>query len=501
MSAQTPAENGWEDPVPFPQIHLPPFPLETLPGELRDFVEAVSTSTQTPPDLAAMLGLTVCSFCLSDKFPIVPREDWRLPLNVFSVVLLESGSRKSPVFREFMSPIRSIERELIESAKPAIAMAYASHENDKSELRRLQANSKSGPKVNRKQLDDLAAKIHQCDLPVEPRLLIDNPSPEYVEQVLHAQRRPMAVLSDEGGVMDILAGGRYSAKRGANVDIILKGYDGDPFTSGRIIRGETRIERALLTWGSTLQPSVMEKLRDEDDALTTRGFFARFMIVCPAGNVGYRDVDPPVIPKELRNKFDVLVQGLWQLANGGEIQLSPEAHVVRHQWASEVEEMFRDDRELARMAEWGGKLVGNTMKLAGVLHAIQHLGESVNRPVDAQTMERAIEIGRYLIPHATHFFQGTQARFADARRAWQYIVKLDRPRFSLRDLHRASGSRFGSAESLREILDQLEDLGYIREVPQVATGRVGRRPSTEYDVNPKAKSVADCVNSVLSEAG
>src|SRR5262249_54345738 len=50
---------SWDLPLTFSEFHVPPFPLFTLPTWLREFVGAESVATQTPADLAAMLGLDV----------------------------------------------------------------------------------------------------------------------------------------------------------------------------------------------------------------------------------------------------------------------------------------------------------------------------------------------------------------------------------------------------------------------------------------------------------
>ena len=54
-------EAGWEEPLPFHEVALPAFPVEALAPWQRDFVEAEATATQTPPDLPAMLALSVTS--------------------------------------------------------------------------------------------------------------------------------------------------------------------------------------------------------------------------------------------------------------------------------------------------------------------------------------------------------------------------------------------------------------------------------------------------------
>jgi replicative DNA helicase len=51
---------GWAPPAPLGAAGaVPAFPVEVLPGWLGEYVSAVATATQTPPDLAGMLALAV----------------------------------------------------------------------------------------------------------------------------------------------------------------------------------------------------------------------------------------------------------------------------------------------------------------------------------------------------------------------------------------------------------------------------------------------------------
>ena len=63
LADSTTAAHGghhWEPPVPFGSGgEVPAFPVEVLPGWLGEFVAAVATATQRPPDLAGMLALAV----------------------------------------------------------------------------------------------------------------------------------------------------------------------------------------------------------------------------------------------------------------------------------------------------------------------------------------------------------------------------------------------------------------------------------------------------------
>ena len=113
----------WPEIVSFDVVDLPDFPTHALPDVLRQWVEAESHATQTPADLAGLLALAVCSATIARRVVVEPRPGWREPVNLFAAVLLEPGNRKSAVFADAMKPLRELEAELIEAARPAVARA------------------------------------------------------------------------------------------------------------------------------------------------------------------------------------------------------------------------------------------------------------------------------------------------------------------------------------------------------------------------------------------
>jgi replicative DNA helicase len=70
-------ERGWAPPVPFGVAgEVPAFPVEVLPGWLGEYVAAVATATQTPPDLAGMLALAVLATVAAGAVEVQPRPGW-----------------------------------------------------------------------------------------------------------------------------------------------------------------------------------------------------------------------------------------------------------------------------------------------------------------------------------------------------------------------------------------------------------------------------------------
>lgn len=114
---------SWEDPEPFGHFGLPPFPIDSLGTRgcrLAEFCEGVAESFQVPVDLPAMLALAVAGAALAKRCEVHVRADWWEPLNLFVVVVMEPGERKSAVFREITAPLVSFEAAECERLAPEI---------------------------------------------------------------------------------------------------------------------------------------------------------------------------------------------------------------------------------------------------------------------------------------------------------------------------------------------------------------------------------------------
>src|SRR5262245_52150616 len=114
---------SWEPPVAFHDFDLPPFPVALLPDWLRAFVEAEALATQTPCDLAAMLCLSALAAVSAKKFRVFVRDGHTEPLNLFTVVALPPGNRKSAVFNDVVAPLEGHEELESVRLRPEIAEA------------------------------------------------------------------------------------------------------------------------------------------------------------------------------------------------------------------------------------------------------------------------------------------------------------------------------------------------------------------------------------------
>lgn len=83
-----------------------PFPVELLPHVLRDFVTEVATSIGCDPTMAIMPMLAVCASAIGTSRSLLVKHGWIVPPVLWSGVIGESGSQKSPPYRLAVDPLK-----------------------------------------------------------------------------------------------------------------------------------------------------------------------------------------------------------------------------------------------------------------------------------------------------------------------------------------------------------------------------------------------------------
>ncbi len=493
---------GWEPPTPLGATGaLPAFPVEILPAWLRQYVTAVATATQTPPDLGGILALAVLAAVAAGTVEIQPRAGWREPLCLFIAIGMDAGARKSGVFTALTRPLADYERDQATAALPAIT--------EQTTLRRIAeqaaahaetAASKAPPdQADDKKADAIArtAELATLTVPPVPRWLVDDATPEALASLLAAHGR-IALLSAEGDVFDQMAG-RYNPTAGPNLGVYLKGHAGDLLKVDRRGRNPEYIERPCLTIGITVQPDLLQGLADRP-GFRGRGLLARFLYSLPQSLVGHRQPGAPPVPEALADRYTIELQTLaasltTPASLTGDsptiLTLDPQAAELLLDFERALEPRLAPATgDLAHLADWAAKLTGATCRLAGLLHLAGHLRDGWAQPVSADTLSGAIRLAGYLVEHALAVFDlmGADPRVDDARWILDWIARTGTQQFTRRDAHRAAPrGRFRKAADLDPPLALLEEHGYLRradpEPSRDPHGR-GRRPSPRFLVNP-----------------
>jgi replicative DNA helicase len=495
---------GWAPPVPFgATAGTPAFPVEVLPGWLGDYVAAVATATQTPPDLAGMLALAVLATVAAGAVEVEARSGWREPLCLFVAVGMDAGARKSSVFTALTRPVAEFERQQATAALPAITETITLRRIADQTAAHAEAAASKAPAdlQEERQAEAIARAAEAANLivPPVPRWLVDDATPEALAGLLATYGR-IALLSPEGDVFDQMAG-RYSQAAGPNLGVYLKGHAGDLLKVDRRGRPPEYVERPCLTIGLAVQPEVLHGLAGRP-GFGGRGLLARFLYSLPASLVGRRQAGAPPVPTAVADRYALELQALATSLTAPADNDRP-ALLALDQEAAELLLGFERDLEprlaagsgdLAHLAGWAAKLAGATCRLAALLHLAGHLRDSWAQPIGADTFTGAIRLSDYLIEHARAVFDlmGTDPRTDDARWLLDWIDRTARGQFSRRDAHRAAPrGRFAKATDLEPALRLLEEHSYLRRVDpepsQDPRGR-GRPASPRFLVNPQPRT-------------
>jgi len=488
----------WEPPVPFTDYNLPPFPVDSLPTWVKSFVVAEAETTQTPLDLAGMLALAVCAAALAKKVKVFVREDWAEPVNLFSVTVLPPGSRKSQVFADTTEPVNEYERELARAMLPEIEATKSKRKimesalADKQSRAAKETDSTRQEKITR-EAADLARELSGFQVDAPPRLVFDDCSTEKLGSHLAEQGGKAAVMSPEGDIFDILAG-RYSS--GApNFGVFLKGHAGDNLRVDRVGRQSEYVQDPALTVALTVQPEVMRGLIQKP-GFRGRGLLARFLFTLPLSIIGRRKINPVPMSMQVRTAYRQNIRAFLTMAAGtndnGEpaayaLRLDPKAQREFEHFREENEPQLAEHGELGMIQDWGSKLPGAVARMAGILHLAENVEQRApwTIQISGQTMRKAIDLGRYLIPHAQAAFNemGADPEIDAARYLLDWMITRGITKTSKRDLFQGTKGRFKRVKALDPALTILEERGFIRQAKADKEGP-GRKPSPIYELNP-----------------
>jgi replicative DNA helicase len=177
-----PGECRWEPPIPFGIAgDVPTFPVEVLPGWLGEYVAAVATATQTPPDLAGMLALAVLATVAAGAVEVQPRPGWQEPLCLFVAVGMDAGARKSSVFTALTRPVAEFEREQAAAALPSITETLTLRRIADQAAAHAEAAASKAPvdQQQERQAEAIARAAEAASLAVSPvpRWLVDDATP------------------------------------------------------------------------------------------------------------------------------------------------------------------------------------------------------------------------------------------------------------------------------------------------------------------------------------
>ena len=463
----------WPTPTTLPPPEPgPAFPLHTLPAWAQAHAAAVADQVQVPVDLAAMQIIGALSAACTGRANVHVSPNWSEPVNLYLAVAMRSGAGKSPSDKLVVDWIRTWQRDRMEQMADAHAKAALKVRHARKRLAKLEGSEAVDDHELFKAYEALA--LAEDDVPPLPRLLADDTSPEAVAGLLREHGQRLAILSTEADLFDMLLRGKPGQR--ANMNLFLKAWSGDSFTRDRKGGSEsgpewTELARPLLTIACSVQPSVLAQVRT-DSEMNNRGLAARFMVSVPDDVIGHRDVTrrftatrlPTTDPYETEATRLATRWCTW--SNPANLHFAPAAADTLCAFLAEIEPRLARGADLEHLAEWANKLHGSIARYAGLLYLAE--GGDTQVAIDADTVARAIDLGRYWMAHAAAVDTfGDEAPIARAQGLLTWIAEQGAGVIRLADMqagYRRPGEGLDKIADYIAPVELLVGLGYLRPV-------------------------------------
>ena len=494
----------WPAPTPLGPPDPDPVPLGCLPQTIRNHVESVAGSSQTPIDMGALLSLAAIAVAVQGKAEIEIRPGWLEPLNIYTGAVLPPASRKSSVYGHVFRPL---EEWGVEQAREELPTRQAAEDAREILEKRLEAVKKEAAKGSKPPEAVEAARFQLLDAKVPPvtRLNAPEATPEALIPIMAEQGGRIAILAPEGDPLRI-ADGRYSGNGDARLDVLKRAWTGrESIRVDRVVRDGHYIRRPALTIAICLQPGVLISLRNAS-SFRGEGVFGRFLWVMPESGIGTRLTGPnvPALDSDAANEWDTLLRGLLGAgpADADEdgyvphtLRLAPDALDVLHSWEAEVEEELGAGGKLSGIPDWGGKLVGNSVRVAGLLHLARIAADPVadlwGERISRWAMEGAIQLARAFSTHALQIFDslGADSKRGLLRYVLRRIQELPSEERNLRRLREVCRGKkeIDTAEDIEDLVEELAKRNLVRIAPTGPAGP-GRPESPTVRLHPTLDS-------------
>lgn len=366
-----------------------PFPVGELPEPLARFCNEVADSVGCDPSFPALVALSVCSSAVGTTRQVCIKRGWFAPGIIWSLLIGESGTQKSPGFRLAMAPLNERQQRDAESFGAADAAYKADLKTYRRDLKQWE----------RKQEGE---EPEQPTRPTRSRCVVKDATIEALAPILNENPRGVLLARDE--LSGWLAGfDRYSGKSAASSEVPkwLEIYGCESITIDRKT-GDERflfVRRPFVSIAGGIQPAILSRVltaEHKDNGLQSR----LLMTFPPRQPKAWRDDE---VSSATQSAYSDLIRALFELKPDTSGDESRPATLTLNDEARELYKAYvnRTGSEQSAMSghlasQWS-KLEETPARLAIILHSVRQVTSGVEDhwQIDELTMQTAINLAEW----------------------------------------------------------------------------------------------------------
>lgn len=412
------------------------FPVQSLPAVARQVVKEGVASLGCPPDLIGVPLLSITGGVIGNRVHVELRPSWRERANLWSCIVGNPGTAKSPALGILQSCLDALQKE-----------AHELHLKKKREHEQA---------LDRWQGEDKATRGPRPTPPKDEQHFYSTDSTiEGVTRMLGGEGSVtpgVTIFRDEivGWVRSFDA---YRTK-GGDRQTFLSLWGGASLKSDRAGRDSQYVPEPVVCVCGGIQPDVLPALAPE--AGQRDGFVERFLF-------GYPDTKPmrwtdSTIQQSTLDRLTATFR-MIRLAPQGTVLLSPEA---RDRFAGWVNENAAAQEQVSGLIQgYYAKLPSQAARIALVLHCLEYPENPSCHLLSLDSLQAALDLTEYFRIQAhrtfTHFGEHVLVSHPVSSRV---LSALNGDWTTKTDLHQHLGGHI-HAHALQHALGELERLGLI----------------------------------------
>lgn len=482
-----PTGRAWPEPQPLiTQLEPEPFPIGALPGALRAAVEEVAGFVQSPTAMVATSALGAIGITVQGYTDVKRAERLQGPSGLYTLVIADSGERKSTTDEFFTKVLRKWDADKVELFKPVV-------EAHKAELAAWQAAADGialkikdeAKKSGKPPAGDSASLVqHQKskpEAPKVPRLMYSDITPEELGYTMATNYPVAAISAAEGGV--VLGGHGMTGDSAMRFFGLINAlWSGEGIGSDRRTATSWRLDNGRLSVNLQVQAATLRNFFAKGGELARgTGFLARFLVAWPRSTQGKRMFrEPPANWPALagfHSRIERILSKPLPMNDRGHLEppammFTPEAKRLWVEYHDMVESMLGAGGDMQDVPDVASKSADNMARLACLLHVFEN---GLDGAIGLDSAESAAELALWYLNESRRFFgelalpQGQ----ADAMRLDSWLIDIGKTT-STRDAQQLGPVR--DKGRLDSALNELQELCRVRVV------REGRKKLIE--VNP-----------------
>ena len=366
-----------------------PFPVDELPPVLTKFCREVAAAVGCDESFPAMVCLAVCAAAIGTSRQLCIKFGWFVPPILWTILVGESGTQKSPPFRMAMAPLKDRQQRDADSYMGA----NSQYQSD------LKAYKRASKAWERKPDGDAP---EPPDKPIRKRCIVQDATIEALAPILNENTRGVLLARDE--LSGWLAGfDRYSSKSSASSEVPkwLEIYNTEPITIDRKT-GDERflfVRRPSVSICGGIQPGILSRCLTAEHK--ENGLQSRLLMTFPPRQAKqWRDDE---LSPATQLAYGDCIRELFELQgddSSGEckpatLKLSPDARALVRDYVNATG--LEQSAMHGHLASQWSKLEEIPARLAIILHCVGQVTTGVvdHWAVDGPTMQAAINLGEW----------------------------------------------------------------------------------------------------------